>query len=1130
MSIESTRERLRAIERDTQMQNFIAQANARYILFNTAESKENFPEYTIKDEKLELLALYYLRIGCEFAEDNDLESARDPLEKGAAVLEYVHGSNTNKTDLSNVYVLISALAYYVAFQYSKSYILINKTDSENTLLSRLIKLFLQRDFAGLEIEINQLVVDDSYEDSVISEKKNLDKGANKIYEITIAKSLNGFIKYFYTGNRDYLEKAQDNLKILKEIAELRREPVMWWIIRLLLLIGEGFDVASLWNSLGQHFDIENEAVKKYVQALVYNQPRGIYELFITQRKSLIKVINPDNNGCIVTIPTSSGKTRIAEMAILHSIISNPRDKVLYIAPFRSLAFEIENTLENIFSKLDIQISHLYGGALYSKMDEMMIDESSIIIATPEKAKAILRGNKEFAESIKFVIIDEGHLLGADKRLIVNEIFYEELRVLMQQNEGKFLLLSAVLPNAEDLALWLTNSKETIYSDSWRPSDERLGVLDWNGKEVSLNWLSTDTERSSFNKNFIQSQKLERVRYQRVDKFFPGNKNEAVAETAFRLRNFGPVLIFVGIKKSVGVMAKAYVKCLEINPVDFEWKDKSNWLAFELACIEAYGEDSELLDYARLGILCHHGALTSDVRFPLERLMRNDKPLVIISTSTLGQGVNLGVSTVIFSTIVQSGSYITGRDFWNIAGRAGRAFVDHEAKILVVWDRSDNTDQKSIRKYKYAHRKILEYFDKANIDIAKSGILILLQTLKGFATAQGINFEFLLELLAENRIEEIGRGAKDIDETLDWIDDTLLALQEMHQHGTTDNYDWIEDFFTNSLAYIQINSQSNTSKEELVSFFKARTKGIVKKVQDSDVNWQSVIDSGIPLNSNLFLEEKMVDIVDIIREFNVDNLELQDKIDIAVKIFEIISEIPIVEDDISLLKADEFKSILTSWLSAGPYSEICKIAGGEKTVFGLFSYKLPWILNAISKKLRNEELEDEAFVIEELSVLTEIGLPNLVSVKVYRAGLRSRLYAYELGEEIDDAVFDMSVMRCRSYIIRHKEKLRLIVSQTCGKWIELLSHLSRTTSISVMKVNSFNFDGENTDQSILFAKFINGKQYLINGDFSFVHDDSNGKIDFSEVNPHQGIYFEYNREDKVWEMVNDNPYIRVTSNF
>jgi replicative superfamily II helicase len=71
-------------------------------------------------------------------------------------------------------------------------------------------------------------------------------------------------------------------------------------------------------------------------------------------------------------------------------------------------------------------------------------------------------------------------------------------------------------------------------------------------------------------------------------------------------------------------------------------------------VEAYGQDNEWLTFARKGILCHHGALLTDVRLPLERLMREDKPQVIISTSTLGQGVNLGVSTVIFSTLYQAG--------------------------------------------------------------------------------------------------------------------------------------------------------------------------------------------------------------------------------------------------------------------------------------------------------------------------------------------------------------------------------------------------------------------------------------------------------------------------------------------
>lgn len=101
-------------------------------------------------------------------------------------------------------------------------------------------------------------------------------------------------------------------------------------------------------------------IKKYIKALVYLPPRGIHELFITQRQSLAKVLNNNSLGAVVTIPTSSGKTRIAEIAIVNSLVKNPTGKVLYIAPFRSLAFEIENTLERVLSTVGISLSHLYG--------------------------------------------------------------------------------------------------------------------------------------------------------------------------------------------------------------------------------------------------------------------------------------------------------------------------------------------------------------------------------------------------------------------------------------------------------------------------------------------------------------------------------------------------------------------------------------------------------------------------------------------------------------------------------------------------------------------------------------------------------------------------------------------------
>lgn len=740
MNIEQNIERLQKVNSDERIQNLIAQADSRYILFNTSEQKENFPAYTLQDNNLNILALYYLEIGCSFGENQNLELGREPMEKGASILEFIHGSEANKTELSNYYCLVSALAYYVSFQYSKSFILIQKIQT-NTVTSNLVALFLERNFPVLTELIESLIVDVTYSDDFISSsfEENNEEGEQKIYEISIAKSLNGFLKYFQTGNEIYLSTARKNLTLLKEVAELNSEPSMWWVIRLLLLVADGFNEASLWNSLKSHFDIHTPIIKKYIKSLVYLSPRGIYELFITQRKSLVKVLNTENSGCVVTIPTSSGKTRIAELAILDCIGNESANKVLYIAPFRSLAFEIENSLEHILSNVGIDLSHLYGGSLYSRLDEKIVEESNVIIATPEKAKAIIRGNREIANQIKLIIIDEGHLLGANKRLIVNEIFYEELRFFVEKNNGRFLVLSAVLPNPEDLALWLTKSTDTIYKDSWRPSDERLGILDWTGSQVNLNWMNNDEERPSFNNKFILSEQQPLKPRQRKVRFFPSNKNEAVASTAFKLRSFGTTLIFVGVKASVFTMADAYLKCLGNDPEDYKWSNKNEWKSFELACIETYGENNNWLLYAKKGILCHHGGLQADVRLPLERLMRNDKPRVIISTSTLGQGVNLGVSSVIFSTIYQGGqNLITARDFWNIAGRAGRAFVDHEGKILVARDVSNTSTKRERDKIKWYERTIKQYFNKEEIDIASSGILALVKALYHVTSEEGID--------------------------------------------------------------------------------------------------------------------------------------------------------------------------------------------------------------------------------------------------------------------------------------------------------------------------------------------------------------------------------------------------------
>lgn len=158
---------------------------------------------------------------------------------------------------------------------------------------------------------------------------------------------------------------------------------------------------------------------------------------------------------------------------------------------------------------------------------------------------------------------------------------------------------------------------------------------------------------------------------------------------------------------------------------------------ELACIEEYGEDSEILSLLKQGIVPHSSKLPTEVRQSIEKLMANDNPKIIIATSTLGQGVNIGVSTVIVSNVyLDESNTVKVNDFWNIAGRAGRAFTDTEGKILYAIDR--NKSQWSI--YNQIQMKEM-YFQYGNIEKATSGLYLLLRYL--FILSERFEIEYSL---------------------------------------------------------------------------------------------------------------------------------------------------------------------------------------------------------------------------------------------------------------------------------------------------------------------------------------------------------------------------------------------------
>lgn len=1123
MRLEKAFDLLDDIESNGNIQNFIAQANSRYILFNVDEPRENFPDFTEHlDKRLSSISYTYLSIGCTLADNERFESASIAFEKGASILEYIHVPEPNRKEESQYFQLISALAYYAAFQYSKSFIVLKETEY-STKVSALVSSFLRKDFSKTLKYVSEILLSEEYTDSKVSEIDNDLKAKYRVYTYILAKSFAPLLEYIFSGNSKWLDQCKETLKDLLELIAIDREPAIWWVIRLLKFIIDGFSISSVWAVLRNHFEADEiPLLDRYTKSLAFGSP-NITELFISQRLALDKVLS--DNGAVVSLPTSSGKTRIAEITILQNLIEYDNSKILYLAPFRSLAFEIEESLSATFNPTGYRVSHLYGGGQFNKIDRSLIEDSRIIIATPEKAKAILRADDEISNSINLIVIDEGQLLGARQRETTNEIFIEELRYLIQQNSGKIVLLSAVLPNTKEFSKWITPTSDNIVTSDWRPSSQRFGILEWTGQNVNIRWKSKQ-DPEPFNLNFIDPFEIERPRSVRN---FPDDKKSAIAATAVKLRSLGSVLIFVGRQNMVNSQAKEVLTALDgVDSAPHTWTNKNDWKMFELACNEAYGEESEILKYARNGIICHSAGLPSDVRSAMEKLMRDGNPQIIISTSTLAQGVNIGVSSVIIANVFIGRKPIDNKEFWNIAGRAGRAFADSEGKILYTIDRT---------KEPWQIRRDLglteNYFNIDKLEHAESGVLFLVQQLFKIAEKCGIDEQTLLELVAENDYSAfIDSDGEDysglIEKKFDWIDDTLLSLNvKFESHKMEDPSGWIDDYFRNSLAYIQAVNDPSQEEENVISFFKARNNGVLKLAGDQE-NWKSYVTSGIPLRSSLIVEEHLETILEILNDYQTSEQTEDDLVTFLEKTEEITNKFP-SEHFNNKYSTEEIDSIRNLWIKGNPMNDINRVTdNGFDICSQYFTFTLPWAINAIARKLNDSKLKDEAEVFSNLAMFVELGLPNYKAAKLYLSGIKSRVASTELASFLRFRK-DISLSALREYLVNNIDDLKNKSSELLTNWLEVLKNKDSTNAkniISTFEINYKKIEGVKR----IFIREYNDEYYICSANFSYNEKVTIEDEELKEVANNLGIYFQYDDFIEGWKMKVRNPHLAVISQY
>lgn len=1114
-------------ETDETIQNFIQQANSRYILYKINEPYENFPKYTENlDGRCISIAFTYLSVANSLYEAGN-EVYVEALEKSGKILEYLF----NYEKCNHVYKIygriVCGLAYYASKQYSKSFIVLNNIEEESNI-ANIIKLLLTKNIDDLNILVRKILLNKDRINSINDEE---------IYTDIFAKCIIELLNYIYTGNKERVYRAKLIITDLIELALLNEEPALWWVFKLFRIILNNFEVNSIWSVLSKLINEDSKnLIEKYILANIYKRP-PVIELFKSQIDCMHLVLNKKNG--IIGIPTSSGKTKISEIAILNNFLENPESICVYIAPFKSLAYEVEDSLSRIFEPLGFKVSNLYGNSHCSRIDRFKIQESNIIIATPEKTKSIIRGIDDIKQKIKLVIVDEGHLVGCNLRYVYNELLIEELKSSIALNEGNIFVLSAVLPNLSEFAKWIADDETNVATSKWRPSEQRLGILELVNNNTNIIWKG---EIQSYNKQFIEPIQIKKKNKKKTY-FFPTNKKESVAAAATKLSMFGSVLIYVGKSNMVVSQAREIIKYLQLSNnseyLKFKWINKQDYEIFTLSCKEYLGENSEILDLSRYGILCHSSRLPIEVRASMDKLMKNGNPKIIIATSTLAQGVNIGVSSVIISNVwLNKTEKVNINDFWNIAGRAGRAFIDTEGKILYAIDK--NKESYKVRKDEMDINKYFSY----NLTEAESGIYYLLEQIFHIADECCIDINHLVEMISDDKYDELIKYKdkdlteieidyrENINEIFDVIDDTLLSLNVDYESYKLENHsDWIDDCFRRSLAFITAQKQSRLRGEEIIKILKSRNNALIKKIPNHK-DWKRYTNSSVPLRVNFHIDDKLDDILMIINKYISLEKSLENLSNFILELDNIICSFP--TKSIYDYNCDEnyITKIRNMWFKGSNYDEIIKLQKNSgKICDEYYGFQFPWIVGAIGKKLKYLGYIIEAEIIDEVAILAENGLPNIVAAKIYIEGIRSRMAATELSLVLINKYSDLSINENNilEQLIRLTEEEQIIDKCTSitKSWLKQFKDIR--ANLVTYKVEGFDLtlnEEEFNYPDKVVVRSIGNNYYLCSLDYEvsieIVPPEDNA---FSNICDKEGIYFE--QTDKyVWTLKSDNPFIEI----
>ncbi|QLE40705.1 DEAD/DEAH box helicase [Nostoc sp. C052] len=436
--------------------------------------------------------------------------------------------------------LLAAAVYELAGYPARAAGLLNEDISEG-VESEILRSLLKADFPNLLQQLTEYwatATSSNFQTETSLLWDDADTGADRFNKLIVketASSLGILCAKMRWGNEPRLERAIEKLSDIAKVLLHGHDTYSWLLGKLCA------EVTSVYiqTSLRHHLELLSQ--------MITPNGRNFLERYLRQSYQKCKALAWRSQICgierLVTAesfalctPTGSGKTTIAEIAILQSLffettnsksLSNSAPLVIYLVPSRALATEVESSLSRVLKRStnnNVIVTGLYGGTDWGPTDVWLTSEQpTVLICTYEKAEALMKFlGTLFIRRVSLIVLDEAHtvqfdgnknsLQKAENRALRLESLGARLFTYVEQNHSRIVALSAVASETEvALASWIENqtnaSPAKTYYRSTRQLIGRLECL--TGRGFRINYDLLDGRRLRFEEDgqatpFIQS--------------------------------------------------------------------------------------------------------------------------------------------------------------------------------------------------------------------------------------------------------------------------------------------------------------------------------------------------------------------------------------------------------------------------------------------------------------------------------------------------------------------------------------------------------------------------------------------------------------------------------------------------